>query len=58
MKMKWYIDRTVTLISTKFRLTVYKLLIEIGRNLKIPKDQKTMCDFQLNINVIFSLNAR
>jgi len=41
--MEYYLlhpDRNVRLISTKFRLTEHKLLIEIGRNLKIPKDQR------------------
>jgi hypothetical protein len=39
-------DRNVRLILTKFRLSDHKLLIEIGRYLKIPRDQKTMCELQ------------
>ena len=33
-------DRNVRLILTKFRLSEHKLLIEIDRNLKIPRDQR------------------
>ena len=33
-------DRNVRLILAKFRLSEHKLLIEIGRNLKIPRDQR------------------
>jgi hypothetical protein len=41
--MEYYLshpDRNVRLILTKFRLSEHKLLIEIGRNLKIPRDQR------------------
>ena len=33
-------ERNVRLILTKFTLIAHKLLIEIGRTLKIPKDQR------------------
>jgi hypothetical protein len=33
-------DRNVRLILTKFRLSEHKHLIEIGRNLKIPRNQR------------------
>jgi hypothetical protein len=42
-EMEYYLshpDRNVRLILTKFRLSEHKLLIEIGRNLKIPRDQR------------------
>jgi len=60
--MEYYLshpDRNVRLILTKFRLSEHKLLIEIGRNLKIPRDQRlcTICNV-LEDNLIFSLNAR
>ena len=44
---------------TKFRLSEHKLLIEIGRNLKIPKD-KDYVRFAMSwkMNSFFSLNAR
>jgi hypothetical protein len=51
-EMEYYLshpDRNVRFILTKFRLSEHKLLIEIGRNLKIPKTKKgpnTMCDLQ------------
>jgi hypothetical protein len=41
--MEYYLshpDRNVRLILTKFRLSDRKLLIEIGRYLKTPRDQK------------------
>jgi len=41
--MEYYLshpDRNVRLILTKFRLSEHKRLIEIGRNLKIPRDQR------------------
>jgi hypothetical protein len=41
--MEYYLlhpDRNVRLILTKFRLSEHKLLIEIDRNLKIPRDQR------------------
>jgi len=41
-EMEYYLshpDRNVRLILTKFRLSDHKLLIEIGRYLKIPRDQ-------------------
>jgi hypothetical protein len=47
--MKYYLshpDRNVRLILAKFRLSEHKLLIEIGRNLKIPRDQRRWCDLQ------------
>ena len=42
-EMEYYLshpDRNVRLILTKFRLSEHKLLKEIGRYLKIPRDQK------------------
>ena len=42
-EMEYYLshpDRNVRLILTKFRLSEHKLLIEIGRNLKIRRDQR------------------
>ena len=41
--MEYYLshpDRNVRFILTKFTLSEHKLLIEIGRNLKIPRDQR------------------
>jgi hypothetical protein len=41
--MEYYLshpDRNVRLILAKFRLSEHKVLIEIGRNLKIPTDQR------------------
>jgi hypothetical protein len=41
--MEYYLslpDRNVRHILTKFRLSEHKLLIEIGRNLKIPRDER------------------
>jgi hypothetical protein len=41
--MEYYLshpDRNVRFILTQFRLSEHKLLIEIGRNLKIPRDQR------------------
>ena len=49
--MEYYLshpDRNVRLILTKFRLGNHKLLIEIGRYLKIPRDQR-LC---ANCNVL------
>ena len=49
--MEYYLshpDRNVRLILTKFRLGDHKLLIEIGRYLKIPRDQR-LC---ANCNVL------
>jgi hypothetical protein len=48
--MEYYLshpDRNVRLILTKFRLSEHKLLIEIDRNLKIPKGQRlcAICNF-------------
>jgi hypothetical protein len=50
--MKWDIIYHIQiemkrLIFTKFRLSEHKFLIEIGRNIKIPKDQRlcTICNF-------------
>ena len=50
MKMKWNIIyhiqiEMLRLILTKFRLSEHNLLIEIGRNFKIPRDQR-LCDLQ------------
>ena len=42
-EMDYYLshpDRNVRLILTKFRLSDHKLLIAIGRYLKIPRDQR------------------
>ena len=42
-EMEYYLShpvRNVRLILTKFRLSEHKLLIEIGRNLKIPRNQR------------------
>ena len=42
-EMEYYLldpDRNVRLVLTKFRLSEHKPLIEIGRNLKIPRDQR------------------
>jgi hypothetical protein len=42
-EMEYYLshpDRNVRLILTKFTLSEHKLLIEIGRNLKIPRNQR------------------
>jgi hypothetical protein len=42
-EMEYYLshpDRNVRFILTKFRLSEHKLLIEIGRNLKIRRDQR------------------
>ena len=42
-EMEYYLshpDRNVRLILTKFRLSDHKFLIEIGRYLKIPRDQR------------------
>ena len=47
-EMEYYLshpDRNVRLILTKFRLSEHKLLIEIDRNFKIPRDQR-LCDLQ------------
>jgi hypothetical protein len=51
--MEYYLshpDRNVRFILTKFRLSEHKFSIEIGRNLKIPRDQRLlflyMCDLQ------------
>ena len=41
--MEYYLshpDRNVRLILTTFRLSEYQILIEIGRNLKISRDQR------------------
>ena len=48
MKIKWNIIYHIQIenvrhILTKFRLSEHKLLIEIGRNLKIPRDQR-LCE--------------
>ena len=48
-EMEYYLshpDRNVKIIKKTFRLSEHKLLIEIGRNLKIPKDQRlcAMCN--------------
>ena len=48
-EMEYYLshpDRNVRLILTKFRLSEHKLLIEIGKNLKIPRDHRlcTICN--------------
>ena len=54
-------DRNVRFILTKFRLSEHKFSIEIGRNLKIPRDQRLyMVRFAMSwkMNFIFSLNAR
>jgi hypothetical protein len=38
--MEYYLSHPDRLILTKFRLSEHKLVIEIGRNLKIPRDQR------------------
>ena len=58
-EMEYYLshpDRNVRLILTKFRLSEHKHLIEIGRNLKIPRNQRFAMSWKMNF--IFSLNAR
>jgi hypothetical protein len=39
-EMEYYLSHPDRHILTKFRLSEHKLLIEIGRNLKIPRDQR------------------
>ena len=67
--MEYYLshpDRNVRLILTKFRLSEHKLLIEIDRNLKIPRDQVRFAMswkmnfiffFECKRNAIFATNG-